>query len=419
MRRTIALAGFLGIAFATGSIAQTAAVQTSVRPDPRPEKDLVVQVSVNPARFDVWLDGFRKGAARRGISRSTLDRALSGVQFREDVIAKDRNQSEFTKQLWEYLDSAVSDSRIRNGKAALRENGAILDAIEKRFGVEKEVVLAIWGLESAYGTHRGDVPVIDALATLAFDGRRGKFFSEQLLAALKIVQSGDVTPRNMTGSWAGAMGHTQFIPTSYLGYAVDFRGDGKRDIWSDDPTDALASTAAYLKKFGWTYGQPWGLEVKLPRGFDYSEAGEHVKKDSAAWTALGVRTVDGRPLPDHGLSSIRLPAGASGPAFATFNNFRVIERYNSADSYVIAVGHLTDRVAGGKSFRADWPRNDRGLRFSEKKELQQRLTAKGYSTKGVDGIVGPNTIAAVRRFQQSQGLVPDGYVSYELLRRLR
>ena len=226
-----------------------------------------------------------------------FSKAFQGVRYNADVVQKDRNQSEFTKQIWEYLDSAASEARVKNGRAALGKNRRLLNEIEARYGVEAEVVAAVWGLESAYGSFRGNVPIVEALATLAFDGRRGRFFESQLIAALRIIQSGDVPPSRMTGSWAGAMGHTQFIPTSYLAYAVDFRGDGRRDIWSDDPTDALASTAAYLKNFGWRKGQPWGVEVTLPNGFSYGLTGERIKKSPTEWAALGVRDTKGRKVP--------------------------------------------------------------------------------------------------------------------------
>lgn len=380
---------------------------------------VMVQGKQSNLGFQRWLTQFRASAMRQGISSTTLDRALKGIHYNTDVIQKDRNQSEFTKQLWDYLDSAVSKTRVKNGKTALKQNRKVLAAIEARYGVDKEVVVAIWGLESAYGTYRGNVPVIEALATLAYDGRRGRFFEKQLIAALKIVQSGDVKPRNMTGSWAGAMGHTQFIPTSYLGYAVDFTGDGKRDIWSDNPSDALASTAAYLARFGWTKGQPWGMEVRLPKGFNYSVSGERVKKSVADWTAVGVRDADGKKIRNYGQASILLPAGAQGAALMIFNNFHVLERYNTADAYVIGVGHLADRIVGGKAIQSGWPREDRPLRFVEKSEMQKRLTAAGFDTFGVDGVIGPNTIAAIRNFQGSVGMIPDGYASFEILRRLK
>ena len=369
--------------------------------------------------FGRWIDGFRARARAAGIRDSVFNAAFEGVRYNAGVIQKDRNQSEFTKQIWEYLDSAVSETRVRNGRAALRDHRNVLAEIERRYGVEAEVVTAVWGLESAYGAYRGSEPLIESLATLAFDGRRGEFFESQLIAALRIIQSGDVAPRRMTGSWAGAMGHTQFIPTSYLAYAVDFRGDGKRDIWSDDPTDALASTAAYLKRFGWTKGQPWGVEVRLPRGFDYSLTGERIKRRPADWAAMGVRDVSGGRVPNHGRASILLPAGAQGAAFMIFDNFHVIERYNAADAYVIGVGHLSDRIAGDGPLKSSWPRGDRNLAFAEKKEMQRRLTAKGFNTSGVDGIIGPNTIQAIRRYQRSIGVIPDGYASYDILQRLR
>ncbi len=380
--------------------------------------EVLVPVTAN-AGFDRWIAGFRSRAEAQGIRAEVFERAFSGIGYNTSVIQKDRNQSEFTKTIWDYLDTAVSADRVSNGKAALGANLAILERIEARYGVEKEIVVAIWGLESAYGTYRGNTPLIEALATLAYDGRRGAFFEGQLIAALKIVQAGDVAPRAMTGSWAGAMGHTQFIPTSYLDYAVDFTGDGKRDIWSDDPADALASTAAYLARFGWTKGQSWGAEVRLPEGFDVELTGERIRKSPAEWEALGIRDMEGHPVADHGPASILLPAGANGAAFMIFENFHVIEHYNTADAYVIGVGHLADRIRGGGPIRADWPREDRALLLSERQELQERLTRAGFDTQGVDGKIGPNTIAAIRAFQKAKGLLPDGYANLDILKRLR
>ena len=378
-----------------------------------------VQDAASNAAFQRWIKGFKSRALAKGISGAVFDRAFRGVRYDPEVIRRDRNQSEFTKTIWEYLDSAASDTRVRNGKAALRKERRVLEQIERRYGVEKEVVVAVWGLESAYGSYKGDDDVIQSLATLAYDGRRGKFFEGQLIAALKIIQAGDVNPRLMTGSWAGAMGHTQFIPTSYLAYAVDFTGDGKRDIWSDNPTDALASTAAYLKRFGWVSGQPWGVEVRLPSNFNYALANRKIKKSPAEWGNLGVKDMQGRPVPNYGSASILLPAGGQGAAFMIFKNFSVIERYNTADAYVIGVGHLSDRIKGGPKIQANWPRGDRALTFRERKELQRRLTRKGFDTKGVDGKIGPLTIEAVRAYQRSAGLAPDGYPSLTLLKRLR
>jgi len=371
------------------------------------------------ARLQSWITAFRPRAQAAGIRAETLDSALRDIRYNTTVIKRDRNQSEFTKQIWEYLDSAASDARVANGRAAFAKNRKLLAEIEQEYGVDAHVVAAIWGLESAYGTFRGDIPMVEALATLAFDTRRGRFFEKQLIGALQIIQSGDVAPRSMTGSWAGAMGHTQFIPTSYLAYAVDFTGDGKRDIWSDNPGDALASTANYLAKFGWKKGQPWGIEVILPDGFDYTLAKRTNRKLPSAWAAIGIGAASGKPIVDYGPASILLPAGANGAAFMIFENFDVIEHYNTADAYVIGVGHLADRIAGGDPIKASWPRDDRPLSFDEKQEMQRLLTAMGYSTGGVDGIIGPLTINSVRRFQASVGLIPDGYPSKKMLDHLR
>lgn len=371
------------------------------------------------AGFQRWIRRFHAVALKRGISSSTLRRAFAGVTLNEYVLEKDRNQSEFTKTIWQYLDSAVSAKRIANGREAMRKYARVLDQIQRRYHVDKSVVVAIWGLESSYGTHRGTVPIIGALATLAYEGRRGRFFETQLIDALKIIQDGDVSPAQMTGSWAGAMGHTQFIPSSYLAYAVDFRGNGKRDIWSNDPTDALASTAAYLHRYGWHEGQPWGIEIALPKGFDYALSGRRIKKSAAEWERLGLRTATGARLPNYGAGSVLLPAGAKGAAFMIYHNFGVIERYNSADAYVIAVGYLASRIEGGPPIRHSWPLGDRALTFAERKEMQTRLTRAGFNTHGVDGRIGPDTIKAIRAYQRHTGLIPDGYASSVLLQRLR
>jgi membrane-bound lytic murein transglycosylase B len=375
--------------------------------------------SGNTESLQAWIAAFHPRALAAGITPSTLDHAFADVAYRQDVIEKDRNQAEFTRAIWDYLDSAVSDARVANGQAALRAHAPLLQRLEATYGVPAEVVVAIWGLESSYGANRGNVPVIPALTTLAHDGRRGAFFEAQLIDALRILQSGDVDKGNFTGSWAGAMGHTQFIPSSYQSFAVDFDGDGRRNIWSDDPTDALASTAAYLAKSGWVARRPWGIEVSLPKGFDFELSGRTTQLSAAEWAAKGLRRADGGVLPDHGPVSVLLPAGAAGAAFLVTANFTAIERYNTADAYVIAVGHLSDRIAGGPPIRASWPRDTRALTGAENRELQDRLTNAGFDTRGVDGRIGPNTIAAIRAFQRSAGLVPDGYASPEILDRLR
>lgn len=373
----------------------------------------------NDAGLSRWIAEFRPRAIVAGIYPATFDAAFADVHYNSGVVAKDRNQNEFSKTLWDYLTTAVSEDRIRNGERALIEQSALFDEIEARYGVDRHIVAAIWGLESAYGTFRGDIGLVEAMATLAYDGRRAAFFESQLIAGLKILQNGDTTPAQMRGSWAGAMGHTQFMPTSFEAYAVDFRGDGRRDIWGDDPTDALASTAAYLAGFGWTSGQPWGIEVIVPQNFDYELADRAITKHVAVWAALGVTDTAGNRINNHEFASILLPAGSRGAAFMIFKNFRVIERYNSADSYVIAVGHLADRLRGGPAIQHTWPVGDRALTFDERVELQTLLTAAGFDTKGADGLIGPNTIAGIRAYQKSISSIPDGYANIALLEGLR
>ncbi len=421
------------VAFGGPSVAQTAQSDDVVRPVGRAPTQTTVSAVVpegveaeteqredgSDAGLQDWLVEFRSRALARDIEPNVLDRALNDVRYDPEVIRRDRNQSEFTKTIWDYLETATSDLRIENGREALLKWDSVLSKIEAEYGVEKEVVTAIWGLESAYGTFRGGDSVINSLASLAYDARRGEFFEAELINALRILQSGDTSPDRMTGSWAGAMGHTQFMPSSFLRHAVDFTGDDKRDIWGDDPTDALASTAAYLKHFGWVMGQPWGVEVTLADDFDYLLADRDVQKPAAEWAALGVTGLDGAVVADHGPASVLLPGGAKGAAFLIFSNFEAIEHYNTADAYVIGVGHLSDRIRGGGPIRHEWPREDRALSFDERIELQTRLTEAGFDTKKIDAKIGPLTIAAVRGFQQAKGVVPDGYASLRLLERLR
>lgn len=369
------------------------------------------------AGLDAWIAEFRPRALAAGIPAATFDAALRGVEFNPRVVERDRNQNEFTKTVWDYLATAVSEDRVALGLKALAKHRALLDRIEAEYGVEKEIVAAVWGLESAYGTYRGDLPVLGSLATLAYEGRRGAFFEAELIAALRIVDGGHV--ETLAGSWAGASGHTQFMPSSWEKFAVDFDGDGKRNLWGEDPADALASTANYLRHWGWTTGQPWGLEVTLPVGFDFDQTTERVVKPVADWVALGVGPMAGGVLPDHGPGSILLPGGARGAAFLIFPNFQVIEKYNTADAYIIGIGHLADRINGGAPIAATWPRELRALTQKERRELQDLLGRAGFEPGGVDGRMGPKTIAAVKALQKARGLIPDGYPSLEVLDLLR
>lgn len=407
-RRGFMIAGAAGLVAGCGmpGASPVAAQQTAFRP-------------VANAAFDAWLAGFRTRARARGISDAVLSRALSRAGYLPDVIDRDRNQTEFRRSLEDYLAIAASEERVRDGRAALAQWGGVLREIETRFGVEAHVLAAVWGLESRYGTRRGDISVISATATLAFDGRRGEFFEKQLTAALRILQNGDTTPDRMVGSWAGAMGHTQFIPTTYEAYAVDFRGDGRRDIWADDPTDGLASAANYLARSGWRRGQPWGLEVRLPQGFNPGLTGRGTKRSVAGWADLGVQPAAGGRLPDAGAGSILAPAGVAAPAFLVFHNFGVILRYNNAENYGIGIGHLSDRINGGPAIRGSFGADATGLTIEDRKELQARLTAAGFDTGGADGVIGSRTKAAIEGYERAIGLPVTAEPSVGLLQRLR
>ena len=369
--------------------------------------------------FAAWLEGFRAEAAARGISAGTLDRAFKGVEPDDDILRAADNQAEFVRPIWDYLDSAVSQARIRTGQAKLREHAGHFAAIEQRYGVDRHYVAAIWGMETSYGGFMGGKNVIRSLATLAYTGERTAFGRTQLLAALEILENGDIDVSNMQGSWAGAMGHTQFIPTTYLEYAVDFTGDGKRDIWRAIP-DALASTANFLKAKGWRAGETWGYEVVLPGGFDYALADERTRRTLEDWSRLGITRPGGRtfPRPDD-MAKLFLPAGAKGPAFLMIGNFDVIKRYNNATAYAIAVGHLADRLMGFGPFSQSWPRHEQPLARDERKELQQMLADMGFLNDNIDGIIGPNTKAAVRAFQRSRNMTPDGFPTKSLLAEVR
>jgi lytic murein transglycosylase len=379
---------------------------------PRPASAMRPQP--NPA-FDAWVDAYSGRARAAGIAPGVVDRALSGAGFLPDVIARDRRQTEFTRTLEDYMAIAASDARIAAGKAALDRHAATLRAVAGRYGLPAEILTAIWGLESRYGTEKGDIPAISALATLAFDGRRGDFFERQLTAALRILERGDTSYANLRGSWAGAMGHTQFIPTTYQSYAVDFTGNGRRDIWADDPTDALASAANYLSRMGWQTGVPWGQEVRLPAGFNTGLAGRGSTRGD--WAGLGVRAVSGSLT--NAPASLILPDGPTGPAFLVTRNFGVILRYNNSELYGLGIGHLSDRLRGGGPIQGDFQPDANGLRLADRKELQERLTRAGFDTQGTDGVIGPNSEAAIRAYQQARGMPVTGRPSRALLDRLR
>lgn len=365
-----------------------------------------------------FIQSFKPRAISAGISPQTYDRAMRIARYNPDVIRLDRKQAEFSRPVWLYLDSAVSDVRVSTGRQKAAQLNSTLSAIEARYGVPREIVLAVWGMESNFGANRGKMQIIPSLTTLAYDGRRGAMFQNQLLAALKILQAGDTDPEHMLGSWAGAMGHTQFMPTSYLEYAVDFTGDGRRDIWSEDPTDSLASTAAYLARNGWQRGQAWGAEVQVPAGFNMKQIGKGTRKSTGDWSAQGVRRIGGGSLPS-GNGSIIMPAGANGPAFLILDNFRSILRYNNSDNYALGVSFLGERIAGRAGVQGSWPRNDRTLSTNERQEIQRRLGQKGFYQGEIDGLFGSATMESVAAYQRSIGVTPDGYPTSILLDQLR
>ncbi len=414
MRRSL---GICAVALAAGLCAPVTLAQ-DLEPQAEAGQSMMDDLG-SVAGFEAWRTGFRPRALAQGVSAGLFDQAMAQTRFLPEVVERDRKQNEFSKTIWDYLDKAVSEDRIAAGQRALRKNAALFDRIEARYHVDKYTVLAIWGLESAYGAVRGDIDTLSALATLSYEGRRAEFFEAELLILLKILQRGAAKPAQLRGSWAGAMGHTQFMPSSYERLAVDFNGDGSRNIWDDDPTDALASTAAYLADAGWRPGQAWGQELRLPAGFDYDLAGSRTQRPMAFWRGLGVVAAEGAALPAANWGAVILPAGARGPAFMVYDNFAAIESYNKADAYVIAVGHLSDRLRGGAGFVQAWPRDLRALTLPEKIEMQQRLLARGMMSGAADGKIGPLTVAAVKAFQRSSGGLVDGYPCLPVLEALR
>ena len=370
------------------------------------------------ASFADWRLALRSEAIAAGIDAALFDRVFAGVTPDPAVLKADSSQPEFTRPVWEYLDGAVSSSRIGRGRVLLAQHSLVLQRIEQQYGVEAPILVAIWGLESNFGNNIGSHSVIRSLATLAYDGRRQGFWRVQLLAALQILQNGDITSDRMIGSWAGAMGQTQFMPTTYNQHAVDFDGDGKRDLWGSS-TDALASAAHYLQASGWQRGQPWGFEVSLPSGFDYSLADPEQRRSLAEWAELGVRPLAPTGAAANARASLQLPAGHRGPAFLLLDNFRSILKYNNSTSYALAIGLLADNLLRPSEVKGQWPRGERQLGRSERVELQELLTNAGFDPGPADGIIGANTRKAIRALQLQLNWPADGYPTTELLQQLR
>lgn len=407
--------------FAAAGCAATPSIETKT-PAPTTVGSNPIQVESNEVehsqKFSRWVAEFRTIARAAGIDEATLQIAFNNVHVIPRVIELDRAQPEFTRAVWDYLDNAVSTQRIVRGQDKLLQLRPVVQPIAARYGVPAEILVAIWGMESNYGSFVGDIPTIDALATLGFEGRREAWARDQLLAALKILQNRDIDRAQMIGSWAGAMGQTQFLPSNFLAYAVDADGDGRRDIWGSRP-DVMASTANFLASSGWQAGQPWGLEVRLPPGFDYARADADVRQATTQWSNDGVQSMNGAPLPTLADSSILLPASARGPAFLVGPNFRTILRYNNSTSYALAVGLLAQQMAGGPATQAFWPRDLQLLSRSQLLALQTALNIRGFDSGTPDGIMGPATQRGLRQYQRSLGLPADGYPTLDLLQRLQ
>lgn len=405
----------MALAILSGCASGPSSTPRALSPAATPAMEASNPAESTDERFAQWLAGFRASARAGGIDDATLSAALDGVRLYHRAVVADRAQPEFTRALWDYLEGVVSDRRVTAGQQKLAELQAQADAVTARYGLPGPVLMAVWGIESNFGGNYGDVPVFDALATLGFEGRREAWARTELMAALKIVQRGDIDAQRMVGSWAGAMGQTQFMPSSYLAYAVDADGDGRRDIWGSMP-DVLASTANFLARSGWRADEPWGVEVRLPEGFDPARADASVRQTSAQWAGEGLTVLDGSPLPTMADAMVLQPAGARGPAFLVGRNYRAILRYNNSMSYALTVGLLSQRIAGGPGVRAAWPRELRALNRGEVLALQTALNRRGFDSGTPDGQFGPASRGALRSFQRSVGLPADGYPTEGLLK---
>lgn len=372
----------------------------------------------DPARFAPCVAGLKADAAARGISGPSYDRLTASLAPDMKVLDFLDYQPEFRTPIWDYLSGLVDDERVADGRAMQKQWAEVLANVSARYKVDPATVVAVWGVESNFGRNFGARPLLTSLSTLSCYGRRQAYFRGEFFDALKIVDSGDVKAEQLVGSWAGAFGHTQFMPSTFLRLAVDYDGDGRRDLVGSIP-DALASTANFLRKAGWREGEPWGYEVRLPAGFDTSGAGRKNKQALSSWSARGITRIDGSPLSGPDSAGLLLPAGPKGPAFIVFRNFDVIFGYNAAESYALAIAHLADRLKGGGAFATPWPTDDAGLSRAERRELQTLLIAKGYAIGTVDGMLGDASRAAIRSEQQRLGHTVDGRAGQKLLTALR
>lgn len=368
---------------------------------------LTLTVVPAQANFSSCVAGLKQAAVRAGISPQLAARALDGAKSDPDVIRFSRSQPEFKTPIWDYMAFLVDEQRVSDGKQMLRKYDRVLRQVEKTYGVDRHVVVAVWGVETDYGQTVGEFFLPHALANLACQGgRRADFWRGEMIASLSLVQGGDLELDELVGSWAGAFGQTQFIPSTYKRLAVDFDGDGRRDLVRSVP-DALGSTANYLRKSGWKPGEPWMIEVKVPASYS-GPSGRKATASLATWGKRGVVRADGRPISGGGSAGLLLPAGPGGPGFLVFRNFNAIYSYNLAESYALAISHLADRLAGYPTFRTPWPTDDPGLSRAERLELQKLLNAKGFNAGKPDGKVGPTTQAAIARAEANYGMEQTG-----------
>ncbi len=373
--------------------------------------------AVPPADFQDCVRELRADATARGIKARTFDKAFKGVEPDPTVLDAMQSQPEFETPVWEYLGRLVDDKRVADGRARLEKWSDVLDRIERRYGVDRYTLVAVWGVESDYGRIMGQRSLVRSLATVSCYGERQKFFRGELQAVLEMLQHGDTKAADLKGSWAGAFGHTQFMPSTFQKMAVDFDGDGRRDLVGSVP-DALASVANFLRIEKWMPGQGWGYEVRLPRGY-HGPSGRHQRRPMEAWRNTGITRIDGSPLQIGGQAALLLPTGTRGPAFIVFQNFNAIHAYNRSEAYALAIAHLADRMRGMPAIATPWPIDDPILSRTERKEMQQLLIARGFLEGEPDGIVDSRTTAAVKAFQAAAGLAPDGYPSARVLKALR
>jgi membrane-bound lytic murein transglycosylase B len=410
-----------GCAHAPGpktSPVQAPAQDTAKKPAPVRPVTPPSQAMLSDAEFSSCVKELSIKAKAAGISSATITANLSKARYNKRVIELDRKQPEFSTTFADYFNRSVSEQRITQGKALLIKHKDLLDRVTQKYGVPAPYILAFWGLETNFGRIFGDIPVVDSLTTLACDPRRPDFFTSELMSALSILDAGDVAPNQMIGSWAGAMGNFQFMPSALIQNAIDYDGDKKRDLWKSTP-DAIASAAKYLQNLGWQANSRWGREVKLPTGFPFQEAGLKNTRTLAEWKKLGVKTADNQALPQENIkASLLVPSGYRGPAFLVYENFNVIMRWNRAEFYALAVGHLADRIAGAGPLVQPPPTDEPRLRFEQIWTLQEQLNKKGFDAGAPDGIFGPGTRRALSQYQHQQGMIADGFPSKKLLETL-